>query len=200
MSIRSTLTVLLVLCLPACGGSAPPADAPVADPAEGSADMPAEPVAEKPAQPAEPKAEEKQAEPAVKLDKPKSASTIGGKSISDVDGVAVQDQAKKLGWIKDAGAVGGGTLGSYEQFRFEIEKGKAKGFIEVVRPAANPTASGGSSITPPTELQSMRESEGAAVHLDPEADVIVIVSIEGKTAEAKKLLGQLVKIAKAAKK
>ena len=67
-----------------------------------------------------------------------------------------------------------------------------------MRPAANPTPASSGSMTPPVELKAMREKEGAAVHLDDAADVIVIVAIEGKTADAKKLLGQLVKIAKAA--
>lgn len=209
MSIRTVLPVVSLSMLVACGGSNPPAETPPSEPSKAAAEMPSQPAAEQPddtgdKSAAATKTEEKQEEPKPaplpKLDKPASASTIAGKSISEVDSLAVQAEAKKLGWVKDGAAVGGGTIGQYEQFRFDIEKGKLKGYIEVVRPASNPTAASGMSIVPPGELVSQREKEGAAVHHDPGSDVLVVVFVEGKPADSKKLLGQLVKAAKAAAK
>ena len=135
MTTRTVFPLLLCCLFVACGGSAPPAEAPPTEPSQEKSDMPAEPAAEQPADNgakpgASPPEAKKKDEPAPKLDKPKSASTIAGKSLSEVEGTATFDAAKKLGWAKDGGAVGGGTIGSYEQLRFDIEKGKLKGFVE----------------------------------------------------------------------
>lgn len=187
----------------ACGGGAPEAESPAPRPSTApAAPIPSAEVA--PASTETPKTEaataakldEKKPALAPKLEKPKSEATIGGKSVSDVDGLLMLAEAKKLGWVKDGTGVGGGVIGPYEQFRFDIEKGGMKGYIEVVRPTANPGEAGSVSMTPPVELKARREKEGAATELDEVADVIVVVSVEGKTADAKKLLGQLVKVAK----
>ncbi|MBK7582137.1 MAG: hypothetical protein IPI67_18265 [Myxococcales bacterium] len=202
MWTRTAFLGLYFVMVTACGGSAPPAQPPDADPREGISDVPPAPKGEVPAEETAEAANGSGAEAAEAkpVEKPKSAAAIGGSSLSDVSGVAVQAEAKKLGWFRQDAAVGGGTMGVYEQFRFEIEKGKLKGFIELVRPAAKPTPAGSGGMVPPAELKDMREKEGAAVHFDEASDVVVIVSVEGKPADAKKLLGKLIKLANASAK
>ena len=124
--------------------------------------------------------------------KPKSAATIAGVSVSEIDGAGLQKQLKKLGWLEPNTSVGGMDLGGYQNIRTDIKKGKEKGYVEIIKPATAPTASG-TNMVPPKEQKDSRDKEGAATFYDDAADVLVIVSIEGKPADAKKLLGTLVK-------
>jgi hypothetical protein len=204
MSIRNILIISTTLILGACGGGKPPAKSPdttAPDMGGGEAKSSDTPEAGKTADKGEgaTKSEEK-SEPATapKLDKPKSDSTIAGKSISEADPTALQAEAKKLGWLKAEGGASPQVSGSYETIKFDIEKGKSKGYVEIVRPAAAPGAASGGGGTP-AELKSMREKEGA-VHYDEASDVLVVVFVEGKQADAKKLLNQYVKIVKKAAK
>ena len=205
MSLRTSLPLIASMVLLACGGGTPPADhatpegsasagapteAPSASPSakeEAKTDAPGEKPAAKPAEAAK----------APKLDKPKSEATIAGKSLSELDDAGLSAELKKLGWVKEGAAVSGGTVGSYQSLSVDIEKGKAKGVVKIIRPAAEPGEASGTSIAPPSEQKAEREKEGAATELDEAADVLVIVQIEGKTADAKKLLAQLVKVAHA---
>lgn len=144
-----------------------------------------------------PKPEEDKPEMAPKLDKPKSASTIAGTSISELDGAALQEAVKKLGWANEGAAVGSMTMGSYESISYDIEKGKLKGKIEIVRPAAAPGEASSTTVTPLAEQKDSKEKEGSAVFYDEASEVLVAVTMtEGKPADAKKVLGKLVKKAK----
>lgn len=142
----------------------------------------------------EPPKEEAKKEMAPKLDKPKSESTIGGTSLSEIDGAALQEAVKKLGWAKEGQAVGSLVVGSYEALNYEIEKGKLKAKVEIVRPAASPGEVSSATMTPPAEQKASKEKEGSAVFFDEASDVLVVVTMtEGKPADAKGILGKLVK-------
>jgi hypothetical protein len=199
MSIRNILILSTTLILGACGGGGkPPANPDTSSNPPGGeepkSDMPEEGKTAEKGEGAT-KSEEK-AEPATapKIDKPPSESTIAGKSVSEIDGATVASEAKKLGWVKEAAPAGANTSGSYETLKLDIEKGKSKGFIEIIRPAANPGAPGSGGA--PSEVKAAREKDGAAVHYDEASDVLIVVMVEGKTADAKKLLAQFVKAAK----
>jgi hypothetical protein len=47
-------------------------------------------------------------------------------------------------------------------------------------------------MMPPKDQAAMKENVGA-VFLDPDAEVAIIIVIDGKQAEAKKVLGKLLK-------
>jgi hypothetical protein len=195
MSIQRAFPVLSLLVAVACGGGTPPAENP---PPEGTGEAPvaeAPPVEDEAEQKAEePKPEEAKKEMAPKLDKPKSESTIAGASISEIDGAALQEAVKKLGWAKEGTAVMGMTMGSYEALNYEIEKGKLKAKIEIVRPAATPGELSSTTMVPPAEQKASKEKEGSAVFYDEASDVLVAVTMsEGKPADAKGVLGKLVK-------
>jgi hypothetical protein len=195
MAVLRTGSILVIgSFLAACGGTPPPPKA--APPVEEAAPPPASAPA--------PKAEdEEKSEPEKKPDeegpppeppapeKPKSTATIAGVSISDVEDKAVVAAVQKLGWAPEKVAISGGTIGKYENFRFGIAKGGLAGRIEVVRPAKSPSGSS-ASMMPPKEQKKMNEGLGA-VFLDETADVVVIVVVDDKPAEAKKLLDKLVK-------
>jgi hypothetical protein len=195
MSIQRAFPVVSLLVLVACGGGTPPAENP---PPEGTGDAVTDP-----APTAEEKTEEKSEEApkeeakkeiAPKLDKPKSESTIAGTSISEIDGAALQEAVKKLGWAKEGQAVGSLVVGSYEALNYEIEKGKLKAKIEIARPAASPGEVSGTTMTPPAEQKASKEKDGSAVFYDEASDVLVVVTMtEGKPADAKGILGKLVK-------
>lgn len=192
MSIHRAFPLVSALFLVACGGGTPPAENP---PPEGTAEAPVDepPAAEEKSEEA-PKAEEAKKEMAPKLDKPKSESSIAGASISEIDGVALQEAVKKLGWAKEGNAVGSMTVGSYETLNYEIEKGKLKAKVEIVRPAASPGEVSSASMTPPAEQKASKEKDGSAVFYDEASDVLVAVTMsEGKPADAKGILGKLVK-------
>jgi len=63
--------------------------------------------------------------------------------------------------------------------------------IEVIRPAKTPTGSS-ASMMPPKDQKAMREAT-SAVFFDKDADILVVVNVDGKPADAKKLLDKLVK-------
>jgi hypothetical protein len=178
--------ILLSLFTVACGSPPPPATPePKPEPVK-----PAEPEKPEPEKPKEPEPEPETPPPAVEA-KPKSKHTIGGISISDVEGPAIVAEAQKIGWAPTNVALLGGTVGKYENIRFGIDSGKANGYIEVIRPAHEPTH-GGANMMAPKDQAAMKESLGAVL-LDEEADVLIIVVVEDKPAEAKKLLAKLVK-------
>jgi hypothetical protein len=112
--------------------------------------------------------------------------------LSDVSIETVIAEVQKLKWAPPTVATSGGTVGKYENLRFGISDGKSEGYIEIIRPAKDPSGSS-ANMMPPKDQKAMKESSGAATYLDPEADVLVIVMIEGKTAVAKKLIDKLVK-------
>jgi len=186
----SCLALVLSTLLAACGGATPPPETPEAE----------EPKAEPPPVKEEPKAEElkkeepKKEEPATPPaapEIPKSAATIGGASISDVTPEALVAEMRKLGWAPENVEINHGTVGKYENIEFGIAKGNDKGTCELVRRAATPTGSSGSMMSPKDQA-AMHEKLGA-VYLDDKAEVVVMVIIEGKPAEAKKVLDKLVK-------
>jgi hypothetical protein len=173
----------------ACGSPPPPA-APAPEPAPEPV-KPKEPEKPKEAEtPKEPEPEPEAPPPAPEA-KPKSKHTIGGTSISDVEGAAIIAETQKLGWAPTNVALMGGTVGRYENVRFGIDNGKATGYIEVIRPAHEPRG-GSANMMSPKDQKAMKETLGAVL-LDEEADVLVIVVVEDKPAEAKKLLAKLVK-------
>lgn len=121
----------------------------------------------------------------------KSSATIGGVSLTEVTGEQIVAELQKLGWAPENVAISGGTVGRYENVRMGIATAKAEGLFELIRPAAQPR-SGGASMMAPKDQKAMREST-AAVYLDESADVIVIIAVDGKLPDAKKLLDKLVK-------
>jgi len=124
-------------------------------------------------------------------EKPKSTATVAGVSLSDIDAKAFVAEVQKLTWAPQDVAISGGTVGKYENFRFGIAKGNFTGFIEVIRPAKEPTGAS-ASMMPPKDQKAMREAS-SAVFLDETADILVVVNVDGKQAEAKKLLDKLIK-------
>lgn len=186
--MRSVWNVWILLSLMTACGSALPPPAPKPKPEPVKAKEPEKPKeAEKPK---EPEPDPETPPPAVEA-KPKSKHTIGGTSISDVEGPAIVAEAQKLGWAPTNVALLGGTVGKYENIRFGIDSGKANGYIEVIRPAHEPTH-GGANMMAPKDQKAMKESLGA-VFLDEEADVLIVVVVEDKPGDAKKLLAKLVK-------
>lgn len=175
----------ILLCLVSCGGSAPPPEAPPPVEPPTAPPPPPEPVdtTEPPEPPDEP--------PPPPPERVKSTSTIGGTSITEVTGEEIVAALQKLGWAPENVAITGGTVGKYENLRMGIATAKLVGHLEIVRPAAEPTGSS-ASMMPPKDQKAMHEST-AAVYLDPTADVVIIIVVEGKQAEAKKLLDKLVK-------
>lgn len=179
--------ILLSLVTMACGS--PPA--PAAPEPKPELVKPAEPKPKPEAEkPKEPEPEPETPPPAVEA-KPKSKHTIGGASISDVEGPAMVAEAQKIGWAPTNVALLGGTVGKYENVRFGIDNGKNTGYIEIIRPAHEPTFRGANMMSPKDQA-AMKESLGAIL-LDEEADVLIVVVVEDKPAEAKKLLAKLVK-------
>ncbi|HVY48147.1 MAG TPA: hypothetical protein VHB21_19800 [Minicystis sp.] len=176
--------------LAGCGGSSAPAQAPgdAPPPAEGSADMGAPPPTSMAVASAAPSAA-----PAVDLtplDKPKSKWAVGAASVSDVDKGALMDAMKKAGWGGGGVSAGGTTVGKYESVTVELAKGKTKGTLTIVRPAAKPAPPSSMTITPPAQMEQKVDKATTAFVYDPDADVFVSVEINGggKAADAKKLL------------
>lgn len=129
------------------------------------------------------------------LDRPASQWTIGGKSLSRVTDEEVLAAAKKAGWTKDDTTVAPLVGGQYEARSFPIEKGKIKGTVKIVRPAATPgTPDSASGFTPPSTLGASMNKETSAFTYDADADVFVGVDLTegGKEADAKKILDTLV--------
>ena len=121
---------------------------------------------------------------------PKSSATIGGVSVSEIDAKAIVAEVQKLKWAPQKVDISGGVVGKYETIRFGISNGKIGGKVEVIRRAAVP--SGGASMMSPKDQKAMHEKRGA-VFLDEEADVLIAIVVDGRPAEAKKLLAKLVK-------
>src|SRR5262249_4232172 len=108
----------------------------------------------------------------------------------DVETSAIEDASGKLGWVSQGG--GGGRVGQYEAYRIDVKKGKDTGQIQIIRPTAKPLG-GTSNMVPPKEQKGTFDADKAATFYDEAAEVLVAVKIEGKPAEAKKLLDKLVK-------
>jgi hypothetical protein len=182
-----TAWVLLSLFMAACGSPPPPAPPPAPEPKPAPVAKP-----EKPPEPEKPKEPEPEPTPPPVVEaKPKSKHTIGGTSISDVEGPAIVAEAQKVGWAPTNVAILGGTVGKYENIRFGIDNGKATGYIEIIRPAHEPTH-GSANMMSPKDQKAMKESVGA-VFFDEEAEVLIVVVVEDQPADAKKLLAKLVK-------
>lgn len=98
---------------------------------------------------------------------------------------------QKLKWAPPTVAMGGGTIGKYENIRFGIQKGSASGYVEIVRPAHNPNP-GSANMMPPKDQAVSKEKVGAT-YLDKDADVLVAVVVRGNKRAAKRLLDKLVK-------
>lgn len=196
MKIASSLAaVTLTLLAVACGGENPEPQTPATT----------EAVAPPPV--VEPKAEEKPAEPPPPakleaLSKPESTWTVGGASVSKVSGDDALAAAKKAGWIKGEATATPAVAGQYESVSFPIEKGKVKGTVKIVRPAATPGAPDTAASAPtPSKLGEAMNKDTSAFSYDADADVFVGVELtEGKAADAKKALDALAKPGKAAKK
>jgi hypothetical protein len=170
----------------ACGGSPPPEPAAPA-PAPAPAPPPPEPV-EEPPPPEDPDpAPPPEAAPEI----PKSSATIGGVSVSEIDAKTLVAEVQKLKWAPEKVEISGGTVGKYENIRFGIDNGKLTGYLELVRPAAE-RGSGGASMMAPKDQKAMKEAS-AGVFLDETADVLLIVMIEGKKADAQKFVDKLIK-------
>lgn len=177
--------VVAVIGRLACGGSTPPAEPP---PKEEAPAPPPPPPAEEPA-PAE--SAEPAAEPAPEPapSKPASKATISGISISDVEGPVVVAAMQKLGWAPESVEISGGNIGKFENIRFTLAKDGTGGSVEIVRPAHSPQP--GASMMSPEAQRADAEKRGAAYY-DPDADVLVVVVVDGKPGVAKQLLGKLV--------
>ncbi len=176
---------ILVMAV-ACGGAPPPEPAAPA-PAPAPPPPPPEPVEEPP--PPEDPEPVPVAEPAPEM--PKSTATIGGISVSEIDAKTLVAEVQKLKWAPEKVEISGGTVGKYENIRFGIDNGKLSGYLELVRPAAAPSG-GGASMMAPKDQKAMREAT-AGVFLDETANVLLMVKIEGKKAEAQKFVDALVK-------
>jgi len=189
---RSKVVGVLSVCslLVACGGATPPPEAaPPPEPAAKEPPKPAEePKAEEPKKD-EPKKDEPAAPPAPEM--PKSAATIGGVSISEIDPKALVAAFQKAGWAPESVEINHGTVGKYENIEFGIMKGNDQGKFEMVRRAAVPTGSSGSAM-PPKDQAKMHEDKGA-VYYDDKADVALWIVIDGKPAVAKKALDAVLK-------
>jgi hypothetical protein len=185
---RSHLVSLAFLLL-ACGKPpAPPEPPPEPPPQE---EVAPEPPKEEP-KPEPPK-------PPEALKKPASALQIDGKSISAIPCADVAALAKKEGWLKADPVCGGGTAGVYESGNIDLEKGKMKGTLTMVRPATKPTVLAGAQTPAPSELAGLKKDDKASyVVFDEAADVILYVTFQegGQTADGKKLLDKLVKKSK----
>ncbi len=183
----------LVCCLPlACAGAPTPTAPPASEPAPTAAPEPEPaPSAAEPAA-AETAAAEPEPAPAPEPPaRPKSAATIGGVSISEITSAALVEELRKLGWAPPDTAVGGGTVGKYENLEIGISNGTLAGLVEIIRPAASPTG-GSASMMAPKDQKGMKEGRGA-VYFDESTEVLVVVTLAGKPAEAKKLLEKLIK-------
>lgn len=193
MRCTTALSFLAALTLAACGGSPPPEPTVAEPPATAKPEPPPAPTATTPPEekkePA-PEPEPAPAPPAAEA-KPKSSAMISGVSLSDIDDKAMIAAVQKAGWAPPDVAVTGGTVGKYENFRFTIDKGGVTGFVELIRPAQTPTGSS-ASMMPPKDQKSMREAT-SAIFFDEKADLLLVVNVEGKPAEAKKLLDKLLK-------
>ena len=108
-----------------------------------------------------------------------------------MDGKDVVTAVQKLDWAPPDVAISGGSVGKYENVRFGIQKGSASGYIEIIRPAHDPSP-GSASMMAPKDQQAMKEQTGAT-YLDKDADVLVVVVVAGNKTAAKRLLDKLVK-------
>ena len=189
MSLRTpSLVALSFIFVAACGGSPPP---PAAEPeAETAPAAKDEPTAEEPKKDPEEK-KEPVAEAPPAPEKVKSKTMLGGVSISDIDVKALVAAVQKIGWAPEDVQTSGGTVGKYENLRFGIANGSLEGTLEIIRPAQTPTGSSASMMAPKDQA-AMKASLGA-VFVDKEAEVAIIIVIEGKPAEAKKVLDKLLK-------
>lgn len=183
---RFGVWVALSIVVVACGGAPPPPPEPPPKAEPPPPPPPPPPPAEDPPPP--PETDEPPPPPP---ERPKSSTTIGDTSITEISADALVAAVQKLGWAPEKVEISGGTVGKYENVRFSIDNGKGGiGNIEIVRPAAEPRP--GASMMAPKDQKAMHESRGA-VFFDKDADVVVMVVVDGKPAEAKKLLDKLLK-------
>ena len=184
-SLRSLVALSFIVV--ACGGSpTPPAAEPKPDPAPKEEPKPAGDTKKEPEEKKEPVAE-----PPPAPEKAKSTTTIAGVSISDIDAKALVAAVQKIGWAPQDVQTSGGTVGKYENIRFGIASATLEGTLEIIRPAKTPTGSS-ASMMKPKDQAAMKEGLGA-VFVDKDAEVAIIIVIEGKPAEAKKVLDKLLK-------
>lgn len=190
---RSKALGMVCVCslLFACGGTAPPPEsAPTPTPKEEP-----KPAAEE-SKKEEPKAEEpKKEEPppaAPAPEMPKSAATIGGVSISEIDPKTLVAAVQKAGWAPESVEINHGTVGKYESIEFGILKGNDQGKFNLVRKAAVPSGTSGSMMSPKDQAKMYEAS--SAVYLDEKAEVVVWIKLDGgKPAVAKKALDAILK-------
>lgn len=192
-TLRFGVPLIGLSLLVACGGSPPPAPKP---PPEEAAPEPPPPPPPASAEEPEPSASAEPEEPAEPPapptpQKPKSTATISGTSISDIAGKDIVAAVQKIGWAPPDVAIGGGTVGKYEDIRFGIQKGSASGYVEIIRPSATPSP-GSASMMAPGDQKAMKEKVGA-VFFDKDAGVLVVAVVQGNRTAAKRLLDKLIK-------
>lgn len=196
MSSRTlSLVTVVSLLVTACGGTP---TAPAAEPKPEPAPAPKKEEPKPPEEPKEPEQKEadKKTEPPPEAppapEKPKSKTTIGGVSISEIDGKALVAAMQKIGWAPQDVQITGGTVGKFENIRFGIAGPTFEGTFEIIRRAQTPTGSSAGMMAPKDQADMKKDT--AAVFLDKEAEVAIIIVIEGKQAEAKKVLDKLLKV------
>ena len=193
----------IALALVACGGKKPPETAAgtttsapdTTKPVETTTpDMPAPPVdPSKPIDTAKPAAETAKAAPEPVVAPTPAKASIAGKSISSVTLDEIQTAAKKLGWTVPAStAIGGMDSKGRESRTIPLKKGAATAEITIVRAVPGKGAEKDSNLSDAkTVADSHKDSKDDALVVD--GDVLVMVTIKGKKADAQKLLDGLVK-------
>ncbi|MEZ4220594.1 MAG: hypothetical protein R3B13_06650 [Polyangiaceae bacterium] len=199
------VALLPLLLLTACGGAQP---APTAAPAEptpatlASADSASQsaPEPESPTATTEPAAtNEPAATPPASAESSsgKSAYTIGGVSLSDVDVKGIDAALRKAGY-ELAGPAEPTVCGTLEIFQLGVaKKGKALGVLALHRAAKTPTHD--CEPTSPKESYAVwkpavdKPNSTSAMLYDEEADVLLGVNLlKGTGRAAKELLGAIV--------
>lgn len=131
------------------------------------------------------------------LAKPKSAWSVGGTSLSDVDALELAGAFKKAK-LTDSGSAGGSMGKGYESVGFSLAKGKLKGRFYLVRPAKAPTPAESSLGSPEVALGMKDKDKAFGIH-DPDADLYFEIRLDegGKAADAKAMLEAVIRKAKA---
>jgi hypothetical protein len=160
-----------------CGGTPPPTVAPSANASSSTA---------KPT--AEPKPSTKASTPAP----PDSRWAVGGKSLSKVAPPQLLEAFKKAGWVKPRVEAVSVLIGAYDSIVFDIEKGKANGRVQLIRPAPIPgkptdfgTRPAECGDDPSTSPASLGTASFAMIH-DAEADLCLLVQIKEGPADSAK--------------
>jgi hypothetical protein len=124
--------------------------------------------------------------------RPKSAWTVDGVSLSDIDGLAIAGAFKKAK-LTDSGSAGSSPGNGWDTVNVSIAKGKMKGMFYLVRPATFPTKK--TSTGGPNVAESLLDKEKGFGIWDKEADVYFKITLDegGKAADAKRMLEQVIK-------